>query len=318
MEKYEYLISGERFHQLADITILTRHQLFYIQQYRYFKVNDIFIIDFDNITEECIETISKYSKIFIFGDQLYTFLINVAPRLKNNFILISHNSDINLDDKYIPLIEKLDKLIKVYSQNVSLSSPYIHEKIECLPIAIANSLWSHGNFEIFKKVLKENNVKSELCFFGFNFETNRKVRLDVFNKLQNKFPWKNPNETFENYIRLLSSYKYCICPEGNGVDSHRFWECIYLGIVPIIKKNNWSTNFLGKVPMIVLENWEDLTQEYLEKEYENFKEYFSTQTPSPESSSVQVPESSVQVPDVANYNYYVQLIKNDLIIYEKI
>ena len=42
---------------------------------------------------------------------------------------------------------------------------------------------------------------------------------------------------YRNLIRAtlkLSYYKFAICPEGNGVDCHRIWECIYLGVVPII------------------------------------------------------------------------------------
>jgi len=66
--------------------------------------------------------------------------------------------------------------------------------------------------------------------------------------------------------------------------------------VPIIKKNNWSINFIGKVPMVIVEEWSELTPEYLEKEYETFAKYLSIQG---------------QLPDVANYNYYVHKIKND-------
>lgn len=40
----------------------------------------------------------------------------------------------------------------------------------------------------------------------------------------------------EFFRRLLSS-KYCLCPEGNGLDCYRILECLYLGCVPIIVSN---------------------------------------------------------------------------------
>jgi len=30
-----------------------------------------------------------------------------------------------------------------------------------------------------------------------------------------------------------------ICPRGNGIDTHRFWECLYRGVVPIVKDSQW-------------------------------------------------------------------------------
>ena len=56
----------------------------------------------------------------------------------------------------------------------------------------------------------------------------------------------------------LKEYEFCICPEGNGVDSHRLWEALYLKTVPIVIDSEF-TNILKKqeVPLVVLENWED-------------------------------------------------------------
>ena len=63
----------------------------------------------------------------------------------------------------------------------------------------------------------------------------------------------------DNFKRL-SDYEYCICPEGNGVDTHRFWEALYLKCVPIVIRNPLidiiknTTN----LPMVILNSWQDL------------------------------------------------------------
>lgn len=63
-----------------------------------------------------------------------------------------------------------------------------------------------------------------------------------------------------NYKRLLSQYRYCVCPEGNGYDTHRLWEALYLKVVPIVKRSPFITCLQRSMnlPMVVLERWEDL------------------------------------------------------------
>jgi hypothetical protein len=58
---------------------------------------------------------------------------------------------------------------------------------------------------------------------------------------------------------------FVICPEGNGIDTHRLWEALYLKTIPIMKKNKISP-FLKKInlPILVLNKWTDLL-EYDEK-----------------------------------------------------
>jgi hypothetical protein len=54
---------------------------------------------------------------------------------------------------------------------------------------------------------------------------------------------------------------FVICPEGNGIDTHRLWEALYLKTIPIIKKNKISP-FLQKanLPILILNDWSDLTK----------------------------------------------------------
>ena len=60
----------------------------------------------------------------------------------------------------------------------------------------------------------------------------------------------------EEYFKELKRHKYAICPRGNGLDTHRLWECLYLDVIPIMLKSD-STNISG-LPIIYLDKWEDL------------------------------------------------------------
>ena len=99
--------------------------------------------------------------------------------------------------------------------------------------------------------------KSQLIYFNFNVDTNKTKRMRCFDSLKNKIEWLNNVTPFENIVRL-SQYRFCICPEGNGVDTHRLWEALYLKTVPVVIKSDF-TSILQKnnIPLVVLNSWDD-------------------------------------------------------------
>jgi hypothetical protein len=53
------------------------------------------------------------------------------------------------------------------------------------------------------------------------------------------------------------------CPAGEGVDTHRFWETLYLGSVPIVLRGQLSAMY-ENLPVIQLNAWTDLTQSIID------------------------------------------------------
>ena len=49
---------------------------------------------------------------------------------------------------------------------------------------------------------------------------------------------------------------------GNGIDTHRMWETLYLDSIPVVEKNISSREY-SKLPIIYYENIEDVNIEYL-------------------------------------------------------
>ena len=66
---------------------------------------------------------------------------------------------------------------------------------------------------------------------------------------------------------MLSSYKFAICPEGNGVDTHRLWEALYFTCVPIVIKHHIYKDW--DLPIIQVDKYEDIKEEMLY----NFRQY---------------------------------------------
>ena len=206
----------------------------------------------------------------------YAHRINILAEkinyFMNDFILITHNSDQNIvnNDISVNKIYNCNKLLKWYAQNLCIE----HSKMFLLPIGIANNQWEHGsNFHNFYNTLRNDiqlTKKSKSIYFVFEINTNREKRSSCYNSIIKKIPFLNIINTYDNFKRL-SEYEFCICPEGNGVDTHRFWEALYVKCVPIVI-NSPFINIIKKntnLPMIILNSWDDLDINNLQ-EYNTF------------------------------------------------
>jgi hypothetical protein len=65
----------------------------------------------------------------------------------------------------------------------------------------------------------------------------------------------------------MGIHKFMACPEGNGIDTHRTWECLYIGCIPVMKRSVF-TSFFEHLPICFVNNWEEITEDFLNKEYE--------------------------------------------------
>ena len=74
-------------------------------------------------------------------------------------------------------------------------------------------------------------------YVNFNSNTYFSEREALYEKFKN-FDWvvvQNSNLSKENYLTELSKYKFSLSPWGNGVDTHRVWESLYVGTIPSTK-----------------------------------------------------------------------------------
>ncbi len=249
-------ISGERIQLLCDLFIGDEND---------FKYNHIINKQDENkkLNINHIQHSFSNPKIIFLYTHYLPKLKNIIQYFQNPFILILHNSDFEFNENYINLIEN-PKIIHIFSQNSILSNP----KLTNLPIGIANSMWNHGNLYFLHLIkMQEKKEKTNLIYLQFSLSTYER-RKDILDKLIKKNIQIQPNLEYLKYLNLLSSFKYCICPRGNGIDTHRFWECIYLDVIPICEKSIFTENLKKEYEDIILiDNFEDLNLEELNKIY---------------------------------------------------
>ena len=53
-----------------------------------------------------------------------------------------------------------------------------------------------------------------------------------------------------------SRWTHVLAPRGNGKDTHRFWETLYRGSVPVVESDEWSMNISSYgIPMETVSRW---------------------------------------------------------------
>ncbi|MDC1393450.1 hypothetical protein N8340_02105 [Flavobacteriaceae bacterium] len=190
--------------------------------------------------------------VFVASHLLFKFLSEIHPLIKNQYILISHNGDNNIGEEYKKLIDR--KVYKFYCQNLLFSGQNIFH----IPIGIENKYYfENGILQHFKPGKEKPSLPKVLT--AFSLSTNISVREECLNVLSSyKYSTILSNRVSSmDFNNLLRKHMFVASPEGNGLDCHRTWEAIYLGVIPILIKNKFTINFVD-LPILLIDKWEDI------------------------------------------------------------
>jgi len=197
----------------------------------------------------------------------------------HDFVLITHNSDGSISDRQTRHdgadITKIPKNLKRwFCQNLNYESNII----ESIPIGLENSEW----FPETKKIEKLSNIintpkdTKNLVYLNLNIANNPIVRQPIYDMMSDKkyvtIEYGRNGMNYDEYLNNLYNHCFMICPEGNGIDVHQPWESLYIGTIPIQKKNINNKNW-RELPVCWLDDWDQLNDEnFLLSEYKRITE----------------------------------------------
>ena len=257
---YDDIISGDRIVSICDIIFSTHqihqfhrniehldHKKIIIDPNHIFQNNSIMQIN-DIINQRCPK---DPIKIFIYThiyDSVKRILVHPLFNRNREYVLYLHNSDHSFDDVDILSLKHIKH---VFAQNVNIrqkSNDFDDPKVTLLPISIGNQMWPHGSlldlYEVMSsayRIKKKNGIYININPITFPYRaTILKQCIELGLPIHQSKP-------FKEYLLEMSRYKYCLCLRGNGLDTHRFWESLYLGTIPIILNDVTTnmSNFIG-------------------------------------------------------------------------
>ena len=272
------VITGEKLQYISELVICTDNiRKFHKNILNYSK--NIITLNGNNkiineISDQEVNEIDKYNIIFVYTHLADSFLEKYLQKSSHKFVLITHNSDDEINVKFLKYLNH-PNIIKWYGQNANI----MHPKLKILPIGIANSQWRHGNLDIFSNFVKNKKSKNKLVYLNFKIGTNKSVRKPIYKLLSQKsFVTVNSNLSYQEYLEELAGHKFCIVPPGNGIDCHRTWECLYLGVIPILYNCICNQLFYNlNLPIVLVDDW-NFDEKFLESQYKliNVREYNQT------------------------------------------
>lgn len=246
-------LSGAAFKELCDYNIDNRYPL----------------IPYDNSI--------KGGKVFMKVNDIPAFL--ASPPSVPVTVVIS-NSDETFNDA---LMESLQPYVKyVYAINCSAKGA------KQIPIGFRDDAYTpHKDLT---DILGGHGEKEILCLVNFLVETNGGERQRALDRFSSE-SWATIDESYLNYglskatiftipetvqkrldyYKTLKRTKFVVCPPGRGVDTHRVYETLFFGGIPIIKTSFLDPMYEKLGGCWIVQEWTDVTEEECNRRWTSMK-----------------------------------------------
>lgn len=180
-----------------------------------------------------------------------------------NLKIITHESDYDINQL---LFNQKPKCVKKW---FAINTNYKHEDLIPIPLGLANE---HCTITLKLDNIKNKNCnKDKLLYVNHRPQTNfakRRYLYDLFGT-NDWCTTDDPGLTLEQFSDKISHHHYMICPVGNGIDTHRLWECLYSGVIPVLESHiNYDS--MKQLPILFVESFKQVTKQLLEDKLDTF------------------------------------------------
>jgi len=253
------VIQGEKFQDLCETQISKIEHKQFESNMHSIDIDNYDFTDYKNSElVYCNVSLINERKPKLAESKLYEKL----KLFKNPFKLILHNADDSFEKEHLKYFD-IPNCKQIFTQNVNV----LDSRVEFLPIGIANHFWEWGDTEKVIDVILEDIEKTDLVYAHF---TERDNRVECYDNVRREGIPIVKSMEYKDYLRKLKTYKYCISPEGNGIDCYRTWEALYMKTIPICKRSILVEEFAKTFPIYIIDDWKDLDVKDLEKQYDTF------------------------------------------------
>jgi len=224
-----------------------------------------------------LEAITNPKVLFMSSD-FFVKNPGILDRFSGIRVLIIGNGDVNFLDS------------NLFSQNFglvlcqNLSGP-LNERLRTLPIGLENRKLGKSGLPRYFKHQNHDNL----------YARNLKVLIPPMsptNPARQKFDFNSSDLSMANvvsfndylptrkYFSLVRKYRFILCLEGNGFDTHRVWEALYLECFPVVLNTPWSQDLVKMgLPILIVDSISNITIENLLQFQDDHRDFCSLETP---------------------------------------
>ena len=211
------------------------------------------------------------------GDRVFLKIIDIpgflaAPPPVKVTLVISNSDE--------ALTEAIYDQMKPYATDVfaiSCAVPGVHQ----IPIGFRDDAYTpHKDLVDILSDPKKSGEKEILCLVNFLVETNGGERRRAVDRFLNE-SWATVDKSYLNYglqkatvftipetiqkrldyYAMLKQTKFVVCPPGRGTDTHRVYETLFFGGVPIIKTSFLDPMYEKLGGCWIVQDWSEVTEE---------------------------------------------------------
>jgi hypothetical protein len=219
---------------------------------------------------------TKNRSIFVRVSEVSNFITFLKSRDAPEFLdytAVLHNGDDVVSHSSLAFLQR--RFREIYSVNLV---DHING-VRPIPIGLENwSYFTNGIPSDYSKLIAKGipsfSERPKKLLESFSSHTNPIERGEC-SFFASQIPGNYKDAAFgDHYRKNLLQSRYVLSPAGNGPDCHRTWEAMYLGAIPIVRRQLWP--FAGfDLPVVVIDEWEDLLSLDFDRElvpqYPNWK-----------------------------------------------
>jgi len=179
-------------------------------------------------------------------------LFRALRRKRHRIVLVTGEGDLPVDPALWK--QKPPQVAAWFGTNMFVDHPTAHP----IPLGLGNASCSI--------TLKAREIlqawgnpppRTNLLYANFSPRTNPSVRQPLLDWIEsNSTDWiiseaARPGEGQGAYLRQLMASRLVLCPPGNGEDTHRLWEALYCGAIPVVRNSPSMRAFHG-LPILFL------------------------------------------------------------------
>lgn len=191
-------------------------------------------------------------------------LLDLCSRFPEvEFTIFTALEDVPLDES----IRVPDNVRAIHACN----AVYLNEKIHPWPHGLNRLFKDRYNHQVVLRWQMDRRTKpSRLLYVNHRDDTgDRKSIRKTFTVKS----WATVSEraNYPFYLAALDDHKFVLCPSGNGIDSARNWETLYLRRVPVLKDHPYLRELFKPFPALFVNDWDEVTEELLNANLDLFE-----------------------------------------------